>query len=292
MAYRTSALFPSNDTDAHFRAWINEINDSLIAFGWVRTSDTGQIDFATVTRPTTVNTYQGYAVYRMDDALQSSCAVFMRLDFGTGAGTNNCSIKVQVGIGSTDGAGTLTGNVSTQAVTSTSTGATASAVTARTAGDAGSFRMHFWGNNVLGTGWTLLVERDQSIVGADTALGVNFVMHYNTANTTGLIKSQFLETAGGNGALNTLVYAALSQQASQSAGGYVGIAPARCELGPLRNPMKTFLLFARTDYTLETTNPVTIYGSSHTYLMLRPNYSGTLNLNGVNADCGVALLWE
>jgi hypothetical protein len=60
--------------------WINEIHNSLIAFGWIRTSDTGQIDFSTVTRPTTTNTYQGYAVYRMADSLQATCPVYIRID--------------------------------------------------------------------------------------------------------------------------------------------------------------------------------------------------------------------
>lgn len=292
MAFRTSSIAPSNSSDAIFRLWINEIHNSLIAFGWVQTSDTGQINFSTVTAPSGAGVYQGYAVYRMADSLQATCAVFMRLDFGEASAVDQPSLKIKVGIGSTDGAGTLTGNLSTQVTCNGNTTSSASTFNCRTAGTTSSFRMQMWGTSFAGLGWTVAIERDLDTSGAETSLGVNILISYNNAPTTSVFTSQFLELAGGTGPVETKWYGMVSTQSSQSGGGNVGIGPVRCTLGPFRNPMKTVLVFAVTDFVMESTNPVTIYGSSHTYLMLRPNTGQSVALNQWNATCGVAFLWE
>ncbi len=294
MAARTSSLAPSNSTDALFRLWINEIHNSLIAFGWVQTSDTGQINFSTVTRPAAINTYQGYAVYRMADSLQATCAVFMRLDFGTQASTDLPAVKIKVGIGSTDGAGTLTGNLSTQQVMNNSTsGANTTAFNCRCSGSTSSFRMHMWSSSVNAIGWTLVVERDRDSTGAETSLGVNIFFTYCSTSSQIVKNSQFLELAGGTGTQDAVWYAMLSNQTSQSAGGVVGVAPAHCQLGPMRNPSIGLILVARQDFQLEVTYPIAVYGVTHTYLICRPSLA-TLSplLNLVNADTGFGILWE
>ncbi len=284
MAFRTASLAPTNSTDANFRAWINEIHNALIAFGWVRTADTGQIDYAAVTRPTAINTYQGYAVYRMADSLQATCAVFLRLDYGTGAATDACSIKIRVTIGGTDGAGNLTGNAITQQIAGASFTASATAVNLRTSGTSSSFRF-FWGMEV-DIMFGFAIERDRDTTGAETSLGLNVLMLLDR----GTARSQFIETAGGLGALDTKWYALISAQPSQSGGGVVGIAPVRTQLGPFRNPMIGILIYSKTDYTTNTTNPVSIYGVSRTYLMITGTTSVALNI--LNATCAVAMLFE
>lgn len=294
MATRTSSTVPDNNTDVNFRAWINEIHNSLIAFGWLQTSDTGQINFSTVTRPTAASIYQGFAVYKMNDSLQSTCAVFMRIDFGTCGSADAPGIKIQVCIGSTNGAGTLTGNLSSVMVTgSASLPANTSSFNCRTSGDTSSFRMHMWSSSVADLGWTFAIERDRDTSGAATSLGVSFALTYLSGGTGSIaVSSQFLELAGGTGSIDvTRWYAMVSSASSQSGGGNVGVAPVRTVLGPFRNPMIGVLVYARTDFTAETTTPVTIYGVSHTYLMLRPSLTAK-TLNQWNADCGVAILWE
>jgi hypothetical protein len=294
MATRTTSLAAINNTDAAFRAWINEIHSSLIAFGWIQTADTGQINFATVTRPAAINTYQGYALYRMADANQASCAVFIRLDFGTGGNADCPSIKFQMAIGGTNGSGSLTGNLCTQQTLQTDTN-NATPVNCRTAGTTSSFRMSFWEVNGAGKGFCLIIERDLDTAGNETALGVQFCAHWYAPGPTEAQVSQFLEQAGGTGAVDTLWYGMVSTQTSQGGGGNVGVGPVRTQLGPFRNPMKTLILFARSDFAMEVTTPVTIYGASHTYLTLRPrggSSPASRALNTWQADCGYMLLWE
>jgi hypothetical protein len=287
MATRTAALAYSNSTDALFRLWINEVHNALIAFGWTQTADTGQINFSTVTRPTTTNSFVGYAVYAMGDSLQSTCAVYMRLDFGTTlAQADGPGLKVQICIGSTNGAGTLIGNVATQQTLNPNLGASATVLWAmRTAGSSSSFRFKWGSDGSTSTGFIFAVERDQDANGADASTGVNFLTNWQTT-----WNSQFLELAGGTGAVEARWLAAVSSGASQAAGGFVGVGPVRCQLGALRNPMKTVVVFARGDFADNATTQLVLYGTSRTYLMFCL-FAGQA-VNTWNTNCGVAFLWQ
>jgi len=294
MGFRTLSTIKSNDTDAHFRAWINELHTSLTTFGWVQTTDTGQINFATVTRPSGASIYQGYAIYKMGDGLQSTCPVFIRIDFGTGqqVAGNTPSIKLQVTIGGTDGAGNLTGVISNQWTLQGDVSGSTSNI--RSAGTSSSFQCAYW--VVTDTGFGFAIGRDLDTSGNDTVNGVNIVVwHDRAAGPTFEKWAQFLanvNTGVGVGVLETQWYGPISAQSTQIAGGNTGVGAVRVPFGLLRNPMKTVLVFARTDFTVETTTAVTIYGGSHTFLMLRPSGGGNRTLVAQNADCGVALLWE
>lgn len=99
-----------NNDDAGFRAWIQVVIDSLTAAGLTRTTDSGQINVATVTRPTSSNTIVGYTVWRMSDPLQSVAPVFIKVSFGSSNTTGYIRLTIDVGSGS-DGAGNITGVV-------------------------------------------------------------------------------------------------------------------------------------------------------------------------------------
>lgn len=292
MGIRVSNLVPNNNTDANFRLWINEIHNSLLAFGWLQTADTGQINFASVTRPTVAGTYQGYATYQMNDALQSACACFIRLDFGTGANTDAPSIKFQVCIGGTNGSGTLTGNVAAQITLQCDTVNTTS-FAARTSGSSSSFRMAMWPQSTATQrGWFFALERDLSVNGVEQSTGISFAIANHAGGTNASFWSQFLETAGGTGPQDTTrLYAFIHADSTQSGGGNVGVGPVRTRLGVFRNPMKGMILFARGDFGQDTTNPVSIYGSTHTYIMMR-DVTSVQTYGTFNGDVGVALLWE
>lgn len=103
-----------HDSDAVFREWGAELNAKLSAVGLVQTSDTGQINWATVLKPGT-NTDAGYEIWRFNDSLQATAPIYIRFDFGTTAtAVTQPRIKATVGTG-TNGAGTLTGTALTTA---------------------------------------------------------------------------------------------------------------------------------------------------------------------------------
>lgn len=99
-------------TDAKFRTWGLAMSTALQATPLVKTSDTGQINWTTVTKPVAINTKAGYEIYRFSDTLQATKPVFLRVDYGSMNVTsgNGPGTWLTVGTGS-DGAGTITGPV-------------------------------------------------------------------------------------------------------------------------------------------------------------------------------------
>lgn len=109
MATHASTGTYTNNSDAAFRAWTTDVHNALIAAGFVQTADTGQIAFASVLKPTAVNTIAGYAMYRFADALQSTAPIFIKIEFGMGA-TLDTTIGWRITVGTqTDGAGVVGG---------------------------------------------------------------------------------------------------------------------------------------------------------------------------------------
>jgi hypothetical protein len=94
-------------SDAYFRLWGLAVHDMLGDVGLVQTADTGQIDWATATRPAT-NTDAGYSIWRFDDALQATTPIFLKFMFGTGDAGGRPRMRVEVAA-ATNGSGTLSG---------------------------------------------------------------------------------------------------------------------------------------------------------------------------------------
>lgn len=105
-------------TDELFREWGKAVSDGIRAVGLIQTDDTGQIDWETVTAPTTAATAAGiavgYEIWRFDDALQATHPVVIKLEYGAGAGAtpaaNSPYMWVTIGR-ATNGAGSITGTL-------------------------------------------------------------------------------------------------------------------------------------------------------------------------------------
>lgn len=107
--YNTSI---EHTSDATFRTWGSALKASIatvIAAGGflAQTADTGQINWASVTRPAT-NTAAGYEVYAFADALAGSAPIVFKLEYGTGSAATGAQMWITVGTGS-NGSGTITG---------------------------------------------------------------------------------------------------------------------------------------------------------------------------------------
>jgi len=100
-------------TDAQFRAWASAIHNALSAVGLVNTSDTGQINLATVTNPG-ANTSGGYEIWRFNDANQSNDPIYFKIEYGCGTTTSRPSLRWTFGTGS-NGSGTIS-NASSQII--------------------------------------------------------------------------------------------------------------------------------------------------------------------------------
>jgi hypothetical protein len=109
----TTAIFsagPNVTNDTSFRTWGSAFSTALATVGMVKTADTGQINWTTVTVPGT-NIQAGYEIWRFNDSLQATAPLFLRVGYGTGS-SNCCSFWWTIGKGS-DGAGNITGVLQT-----------------------------------------------------------------------------------------------------------------------------------------------------------------------------------
>lgn len=97
--------------DATFRTWGKFISDSLESGGWLKTADTGQINWATVTRAA-VNTAAGYEI-RTSPTKVGYEQVYLKIEYGSGSSANYPTVWLTLGYAS-NGAGTLTGVLSTR----------------------------------------------------------------------------------------------------------------------------------------------------------------------------------
>lgn len=101
----TSAI--SHAATANFRVWGTQLSGMLDTIGFIKSADTGQIDWATVTRPG-VNTSGGYEIRYMNDSLHGTAPIYVKLEYGTGAAADYPGMWVTIGTGS-NGSGTITG---------------------------------------------------------------------------------------------------------------------------------------------------------------------------------------
>ena len=84
MAHVISSLTPDNSTDASFRAWglgISTALKSLFTF----VTQTGEINWSTVTTPSFGGDIRGFEIYRLNDSLQSTTPIFIKIQYGSGS---------------------------------------------------------------------------------------------------------------------------------------------------------------------------------------------------------------
>lgn len=113
MTTQSTSTVLDQSSDAAFRTICAEIITQLVTTcGLTQTGDTGQINTSTVTRAS-ANTAAGYVILRFNDTLQSTSAVFIKLEFGSAGANTTPQMWITVGTGS-NGSGTLTGTLTTR----------------------------------------------------------------------------------------------------------------------------------------------------------------------------------
>jgi hypothetical protein len=117
MTIDSANIIFDSTTDVNFRAWGQRISQALITCGLVKTTDTGQIDWTTVTRGAgnVGENISGYEIFRFSDALQATHPVFIKIEYGNANAANSGPLYgppvIYVTVGTaTNGAGTLTGS--------------------------------------------------------------------------------------------------------------------------------------------------------------------------------------
>lgn len=283
MSIATPSTAPTSSTNAQFQAWGSSIGSTLVSLGWVRTSDTGQINWATVAAPGASNTVQGYEMFAMADSLQATAPVFLKIEYGSASGgAAYPSIWFTVGTG-TDGAGNLTGQVSTRTqLTSGSTSTTS--YMSRYSGASNRISFALW-QGALNTAYAmfLCVERLKKADGTDDSTGAMIIAHCYS----GQYFSQFLPFSGTVPTRCTS-WNCVSNPAAASAalGGNVYAYPIRAWAPGETSPVLGVIAYFNGDLTAA--NPITIQtweGGSRTYLPMGSNYASSVGYGGGTSVC-------
>jgi hypothetical protein len=174
----------SHADDTTFRVNGKGVSDGLAAIGMVKTSDTGQINWASVTKPVAANGQAGYEIWRFNDTLQATAPLFVRIDYGVGSTVTFISHWITVGRGS-NGAGAITGTImASQQVAHTNGNASAYNWYLSSADGSTLVILAAPGTATAASRSAIVVERSRTAAGAATATGVLVVYGVATALVT------------------------------------------------------------------------------------------------------------
>lgn len=327
-----SLVFDSYTSDAAFRAWGSGLSAALQAVGLVQTTDTGQVNWTTVTRIGTQGTevINGYEIYRLNDALQSTAPVFIKIEYGTLNGNSGSlspigspALFVTVGT-STNGSGTLGGlalssrtRLAGGAVTNATTNSTAVASPVYTQGDTSSVIMALGVSTQAQPVYTslyssfpafLVIDRTRDANGVPTANGLVFATCKWPSLTGGgpptgpTATFQLLSFAAGGlaGAVDSFWPIGIPGQgfSTGAVGADLYTWPVAVASPKAEAMMLGILGIYKGDVTLGTTLSLTVLGSTHTYLSLTSIAGITNNdaargyVNTFQTSGAVLMRWE
>lgn len=300
---------PDISSDAAFRKWAQGVHDALVGCGWVQTADTGQVTISTMTAPSTANAAAGYEIFRMNDALQATCPVFVKLEYGRVSATNNTPTQwVTVGQGS-NGSGTITGQLLARTQVASTTTAYGSATEYPSYGscDGAGICLALWSGYTNPGTFFLAIERSRDASGNATGDAVLIALGGQSASLVRVIgnggvpgASKCADSAFFSAALPATINGANASPASTlSKDGVVApVFPIACA-APGVTPWVSNVLVAVHPGDAGTTSVIqaaTINGEVRTYRAWTVfNTNGGLVIAGQKASnpalCWPAIIW-
>lgn len=277
MTATTLSLNSTTNTNAGFRAWGSGISAAFATVGLVKTTDTGQIDWATVAAPPTASTSQGYEVWRFNDTLQATKPIYLKVEYGTGATTASPEMWATVGTG-TDGAGTLTSQAGTgTSVTSRRfVGDAGTALTPVTgavyvaAPDASCVGMLAWpGASSAWGGMMFAVERTRDPDGTPNSDGFLLIQAYATTTSGAAAYDQRHFSAVASPGSVALPVPGVLSPSFQSVSDGTTLYPIPVFTGftwRMGGPSKLLVAIGKGDVPANQTFTMTQYGAAHPFV--------------------------
>lgn len=292
----TYAAALAQTDDATFRAWGLQLSTALAAAGLVQTSDTGQVNWTTVTRPAAINTNAGYEIWRFNDTWQSAHPIFLRIDYGTSSNVLYPRMQFQLGAGS-NGSGTITsvfgGTLGASPGTIFTRGTTPAVTPANT------FVSHSTTNGSLVLAWAqgavsggagygvLVVERPRDDDGDVVDEGV--FAGWIASNATPNGGCYVWATASGSNGIGCMH---LNRLASTTVGSDIQVFRHYMSTPRVRNLL--CLSYINAEITMQSTFTLTPFGdTAHTYLALGTFGGNPWSVNSiVGSQMMLAIPWE
>jgi hypothetical protein len=279
------SVAPDLSTDAGFRAVITAVKTGIEAMGWTQTSDTGQINFSTVLKPSSNNQVRGFAIWQATDALSATKPMLLRLDFGSGGGGAGV-LRITPSAGSaTDGAGTFVGNAVAISGLDGPNPSTATTYECLFSGDTDRLVFVLFDNYPTQSSTICIgIERSHDNTGADTDVGI---FMFSTPGTfSNAQRHQFCPYAGSIPAQNNLFMGAVPNSATSTLiGVQVGLFPIFPFYVIALNPSKQVVTYMASDISGNTQITASMYGATRTFLTTR-------NCRGAEGRHWLAIRWE
>lgn len=271
---------------APWNSTMGTISAALTTLGLTKTTDTGQVDWTTLQAVPAASTWTLYEIRQFTDALQATSPFYMRIEYGQIA--SQWAMRITVGT-STDGAGNLTGALSSQFIISSNINVATG--TCYMSSDGSRLQMTMW-PNLAGTnqGTCISISRSVDSTGVYTGDGVNIVGFgsgkFQQWMPRGSLGTRFPATAAVNfmcGAPATL---------TGNAGTDIGVFPVY----PMKGYADYFdmgaMVVAPVDVAVGTVFTVLLYGATHTYIVGGNNATNHPSANGNTNFSGLAMRYE
>jgi hypothetical protein len=289
MATSQQFLVCDSSTVANFKQWGQAISLTFSTFGWLQSSDTGQVNWSTIAAVPGSGAFV-YEIWEPNDGLTN---FFVKLEYGNVSGTNCPSLRVSIGTG-TNGAGTLTGFFTSVLNTNATTFTPPSTTTQYEcdfSGAAGRYGALMWRNGTNNSPQFFCIERSVNSSGAYTssyvtvvAGGVSNLSCFSQQTLlfgVGATPTTNARSSGNNTGGYTLnVSLPFWNSGTTSFNGSIPFDNVRPNIGYNDYPMTTVGCGAGLDFVEGVTFTVTLYGSTRTYM---PTKNGSL---------GFCLMWN
>lgn len=286
MSYQMVMSAPYQVTDAAFRLWGSKITAAMEALGFTKTADTGQINWTTVLAPTGAAEIMGYEIRQFTDALQATNPVIVKLEYGSSAtSSQRPGIRITVGSAS-DGAGTLTGDVSSYFYIS-STAGSATEYPSYISSDGGRINLALWISSSTNSN-AFWIERFKDSDGTPNANGVNIFSSYSTNGRSASSSAQTLPAGTTAYPASPIRAGCAIQSTGATYNENIGLFPVYPNQGFAGNPDLGGLVFKAAElYDAGAFMTVSLYGSSHDFVIINVS-------TGVNAEgaCSVMVRCE
>lgn len=281
MATTTFTFSPNNQTDAAFRAWGQAVSNALAAIGWTKTTDTGQIDWVTVTRPTVSGSARGHEIWRSNDGGGSLTQYFLKIWYGSSvSNADGMGLWIQFG-NATDGASNFVGLSSTQqhCGASNSSGSSTGTLTGYACGAAGRFVIAMPSPG-LSISMLIATERTRN---PDNSLK-NQIHIIDIGNDGGAYNKshQIFDFVGGASAVQSNAGECLINTTNAIQGSEAGVDLLFGQRGGFTSPSENIFGTNSTIFSPDFGgNAVTIFGAARNYLLIPIAFSLTSNHNRI-----------
>ena len=294
MATLQSFNYADNSTLAHFKQWAMSISTALATFGWTKTSDSGQVNWTTISSVPSNPSGYVYEIWQSADALSSTLPMFLRLQYGWCPIYSPAAVALQIFVGTgSDGAGNLIGNsgslYNTYGITVTSGGAS-NTYECDFSGSTNRFQMTMF------RGWTypafFSIERAHDMNGNDLGTSFTYITQGLLYGPNTVVSQQqtYYPAAGGWLPVETNW---VSVQSSASKSPLVNapiITPVWPLIGKLDNPLLGAMVIKNGDFIDGMIFQATMYNTAHIYMAVPSVYSS--GVVGRGAGNAIAMRYE